>query len=44
MNESPGAVFHSIEVTNSLLSFVNNAQVTIVPESIVGGGSASVKN
>ena len=43
MNESPGAVFHSIEVTNSLPSFVNNAQVTIVPESIVGGGSALLK-
>lgn len=43
VNESPGAVFHSIQISNSLPSFVNNVEAEIIPQSVVGGGSGLLK-
>lgn len=42
VNDNPGAVFHSISIATpeTLPSFVTSAEVTIVPETVVGGGSA----
>jgi len=42
VNDNPGAVFHSISIDTpeTLPSFVTSAEVTIVPETVVGGGSA----
>ena len=42
VNDNPGAVFHSISISvpETLPSFVTSTEVTIVPESIIGGGSA----
>ena len=42
VNDNPGAVFHSISIATpeTFPSFVTSAEVTIVPETVVGGGSA----
>ena len=41
VNDNPGAVFHSISIStpSTLPSFLNQAAVTIVPDSVLGGGS-----
>ena len=41
VNDNPGAVFHSISIStpSTLPSFLSQAAVTIVPDSVLGGGS-----
>ena len=41
VNDNPGAVFHSISISTptTLPSFLSQAAVTVVPDSVVGGGS-----
>ena len=39
LNENPGAVFHSITLGDSSPGFVTAATATIVPETVLGGGS-----
>ena len=45
VNDNPGAVFHSISMAETLPSFVSSAEVTLVPDTVLGGGSnlAAVK-
>lgn len=40
VNDNPGAVFHSISIAETLPSFVTNASVTLVPDSVLGGGAS----
>ena len=41
VNDNPGAVFHSISIStpSTLPDFLSQAAVTIVPDSVLGGGS-----
>ena len=41
VNDNPGAVFHSISISTpaTLPSFLSQVAVTVVPDSVVGGGS-----
>ena len=41
VNDNPGAVFHSISIStpSTLPSFLSQVAVTVVPDSVVGGGS-----
>lgn len=41
VNDNPNAVFHSISITNSnsLPNFVSSVTASIVPETVLGGGS-----
>ena len=43
MNESPGAVVHSIQISNSLPPFVTDVETEFVPQTVVGGGSGLLK-
>ena len=40
VNDNPGAVFHSIAISQSLPSFVTSANVSIVPDTVLGGGAS----